>query len=76
MGLFGYWFIGGLRETPYHLMRLFWMSWDRLVHGRADRWAYVSVYMPGTGTSASGVDLLGAFIRSLAPLLLPDPAPG
>jgi len=72
-GVFGYWFVGGNRETPYHLQRLAWMAWSRVIHNRADRWAYVSVYIPQTGTVESGRTLLSRFIRQLAPELTPSP---
>jgi hypothetical protein len=38
-----YWFVGQGRSTPYHLVRMFWLAWDRLVHSVAHRWAYVAV---------------------------------
>jgi len=68
-GLFGYWFVGGPRETPYHLSRLAWMAWDRLIHGRADRWAYVSVYIPQVGIGDNGLDLLRPFLQKMEPRL-------
>ena len=76
LGVFGYWFIGGGRETPYHLKRLAWMSWDRLAHNRADRWAYVSLYIPQAGTMESGRAQFSGFIRQLVPELTPSmPSP-
>ena len=38
-----YWFVGENVTTPYHSMRVFLSSWDRIVHNRAHRWAYVTV---------------------------------
>jgi hypothetical protein len=38
-----YWFVGENVTTPYHYMRIFLSSWDRIVHNRAHRWAYVTV---------------------------------
>jgi hypothetical protein len=38
-----YWFVGEKVTTPYHYMRIFLSSWDRIVHNRAHRWAYVTV---------------------------------
>ncbi len=40
---YAYWFVGNGRETPYHLSRMFWLAWDRVVHSVAHKWAYVSV---------------------------------
>ncbi|MCX7818577.1 MAG: EpsI family protein [Kiritimatiellae bacterium] len=42
-GYYAYWFVGQGRETPWHLLRMFWLAWDRVVHGVAHRWAYISV---------------------------------
>ena len=69
LGVFGYWFIGGGRETPSHLKRLAWMAWDRLIHNRADRWAYVSVYIPEAGSVEAGQALLSGLLRQLVPEL-------
>lgn len=38
-----YWFVGEKVTTPSHAMRIFLSSWDRIVHNRAHRWAYVTV---------------------------------
>lgn len=40
---YAYWFVGKGRETPYHVQRMFWMAFDRVVHNVAHRWAYISV---------------------------------
>jgi hypothetical protein len=42
-GYYAYWFVGQRRETPFHLSRMFWLAWDRVVHSVAHRWAYISV---------------------------------
>ncbi|HRI80904.1 MAG TPA: EpsI family protein [Opitutaceae bacterium] len=36
-----YWFVNGDRVVPSHVQRMLRGAWDRLRHGRADRWAYV-----------------------------------
>jgi len=36
-----YWFVNGERVVPSHAQRMLRGAWDRLRHGRADRWAYV-----------------------------------
>ena len=36
-----YWFVNGHRVVPSHVQRMLRGAWDRLRHGRADRWAYV-----------------------------------
>ncbi|MBN2684623.1 MAG: exosortase-associated EpsI family protein, partial [Pontiellaceae bacterium] len=40
---YAYWFVGQDRETPSHVNRMFWLAWDRVVHSKASRWAYISV---------------------------------
>ena len=40
---YAYWFVGQTRETPYHLTRMFWLAWDRVVNSTANRWAYIAV---------------------------------
>lgn len=40
---YAYWFVGQERETPSHVTRMFWLAWDRVVHSKASRWAYISV---------------------------------
>jgi len=40
---YAYWFVGQDRETPYHLGRMFWLAWDRVVRSKANRWAYIAV---------------------------------
>ena len=41
--LYAYWFVGQGRETPHHLVRMFWLAWDRVAHGVAHKWAYIAV---------------------------------
>ena len=38
-----YWFVGGAHETPWHLPRMFWTTWERARYNRAVRWVYISV---------------------------------
>ena len=46
LSFYAYWFVGQGRETPSHLWRMFWLAWDRVVHGVAHKWAYVAVSGP------------------------------
>jgi hypothetical protein len=39
-----YWFVGDNITTPSHFIRILLSNWDRVVHNRAHRWAYVSVF--------------------------------
>lgn len=42
-GQYAYWFVGQGRLTPSYVQMMLWLYWDRLVHGIAHRWAYISV---------------------------------
>ena len=39
-----YWFVGQNVTTPSHFTRILLSNWDRAVHNRAHRWAYVSLF--------------------------------
>ena len=69
-----YWFVGENVTTPSHVTRMFLNSWDRIVHNRAHRWAYVTVSSPITRDfRPNGLDadqtrtLLIQFIRYVVP---------
>ena len=68
-----YWFVSPTRETPSNLGRLFWMMTDRIVHGRADRWAYVMVQPELMEANAESQHNLLQFIGKLYPSLTPCP---
>jgi hypothetical protein len=73
---YAYWFVGIGRETPYHLARMFWLGWDRVLHGVAHRWAYVAVVAPAGGEESEDIELLKQFVAQLHPrLVVPDGAP-
>lgn len=64
---FDYWFVGNNRETPSHLQRLFWMSYDRVLRNVATRWAYVSVSTSTAGSPESGHERVKRFIAAWYP---------
>ena len=78
MGFFYcYWFVGNGVTTPSHFMRLFLSSWDRVVHRRNHRWAYVVVSAPVLkGLKPDGKNteetqrMITDFISELAPLVM------
>ena len=52
--LVAYWFVNGDRVVASHWERFMWDAWNRLRHGRADRWAYVLVQADaGDGEAAA-----------------------
>ena len=69
-----YWYVTDGITTASHLERNLRSSWDRVVHGRDHRWAYViaqsyitdSVY-PGGMDADQTREMLTAFIRQIVP---------
>ena len=43
---YDYWFVGNGVSTPSHVTRILLNSWDRVVHHKNHRWAYVAVSAP------------------------------
>jgi len=72
---YAYWFVGQGRETPYHLARMFWLAWDRVVKSRAHKWAYVSV-AGRRGDDAAYRAMLSDFIRQLHAAIVLPASPG
>jgi hypothetical protein len=77
-----YWFVGENVTTPSHVTRVFLTSWDRIVHNRAHRWAYVTVsspitkdYRPDGLDAAQTMQLLLEFIRTAVPYFQKDEMP-
>jgi hypothetical protein len=81
-----YWFVGEKITTPSHVERAFLSSWDRIVHNRSHRWAYVTVLAQITkDLRPNGLDpaqtrnLMIDFIREVVPSFqkdeMPAPAP-
>jgi EpsI family protein len=69
-----YWYVADGITTASHLERNLRSSWDRIVHGRDHRWAYViaqayigdSVYPDGMNAGQTR-EMLTAFIRQIVP---------
>jgi hypothetical protein len=67
---FAYWFAGRGRETPRHLVRMFWMALDRVVFNTAYPWAYIAV----AGNRDPGgrhLDQVREFVALLQPAIAP-----
>jgi hypothetical protein len=69
-----YWFVGQGVETPSEFYRVLLSNWDRVVHNRAHRWAYVSVFslvteglQPGGLDAAQTEAMLKDFTRQIVP---------
>jgi len=70
-GLAVYWFVGRDRIVPSQGARMFLDAWNRIIHGRADRWAYVLLL---TG-AADGEEAAQARIQSILNIALPSIQP-
>jgi len=73
-GYYMYWFVGENVTTPHHFTRFLLSGWDRAIHNRVHRWAYVSVLAPVTdsmrpdGLNADQtLTMLSDFIRKIVP---------
>jgi len=76
-GYYAYWFVGQDRETPSHYMRMLWLAWDRVVHSRGHKWAYIAVSGERGDDENSKEyekDVI-AFIQKLYPHLVLDDKP-
>jgi EpsI family protein len=69
-----YWFVGQNVTTSSEIYRVLLSNWDRVVHNRANRWAYVSVFSLITaGLEPNGLDddqtetMLKDFLRQIVP---------
>ena len=75
--IYCYWFVGNHVTTSSHLMRLLLTSWDRVVHRKNHRWAYIAVSAPVLqgfkqgGLSTDGTrKMIEGFISESAPKLM------
>ncbi|VGO20116.1 exosortase-associated EpsI family protein [Pontiella sulfatireligans] len=71
-GYYAYWFVGQDRETPYHLGRMFWLAWDRVVRSKANRWAYIAVSGTREKEGKEYEKEIIDFVQHVYPYLLTD----
>ena len=67
---YAYWFVGKNRETASHLARMFYMGYDRVVHGVSHRWAYVALAGPRDPLNDNHLQTIADFASRLHPVLL------
>ncbi|MDP6630905.1 MAG: exosortase-associated EpsI family protein [Kiritimatiellia bacterium] len=67
---YAYWFVGQNRETPSHLMRMFWLAWDRVFHGVAHRWVYIMIQGHGYRSREAFAEALGEFLPTWYPAIV------
>jgi len=69
---YAYWFVGQDRETPYHLGRMFWLAWDRVVRSTANRWAYIAVQGDREEDGTEYEKELVDFVQKVYPTMLTE----
>ena len=74
-GYFGYWFVGSGRETPRHLVRMFWTAWDQLMHNVTHRWAYVAIIGNRSDDTDAYRQELADFVAQFYPQIAMAPGP-
>jgi hypothetical protein len=66
--LYLYWFVGSDLTTPHKNDMTFRESWDRIIHGKSHRWAYVALYATvQPGDEAVTLRLMRIFLESAVP---------
>ncbi|HND61256.1 MAG TPA: EpsI family protein [Opitutaceae bacterium] len=73
--LVAYWFVGGDTIVGSHWRRLAVDAWNRVVHGRADRWAYVLVQADARDGEAAALVRMRSVLDQVLPGLM-APAEG
>lgn len=69
-----YWFVGGDRVVATHWQRLAADAWNRVVHARADRWAYVLVQTDARDGEAAALARMQAVLNETLPVFAQPPA--
>lgn len=69
--LVAYWFVGGDSVVPTHWERVARDAWNRVVHGRADRWAYVLMQTDAADGEAAALARMQAVLDETLPAFQP-----
>lgn len=67
---YAYWFVGKDRETASHIQRMWWMAYDRVVHGVSHRWAYIATFGSRHPETDDYLRVISNFASCVHPLLL------
>jgi EpsI family protein len=70
-----YWFVGSDRIVASQGARLFYDAWNRVLHGRADRWAYVLLQTDAQDGEEAGLARIQSVLNSALPSFQPPIAP-
>ena len=74
--LVAYWFVGGDGVVPSHVQRMARDAWNRVAHGRADRWAYVLVQTDARDGEAAALARIQTVLDATLPAFQPPwPSP-
>jgi len=72
--VFCYWFVGDGTTTASHAMRILLTSWDRVIHHKNHRWAYIAVsapvlegFLPRGKNAAATEEMITEFISRMGP---------
>ncbi|HEY1107623.1 MAG TPA: EpsI family protein [Opitutaceae bacterium] len=71
--LVAYWFVGGDSVVPSHWERVARDAWNRVVHGRADRWAYVLMQTDAADGEAAALARMQAVLDDTLAAFQPAP---
>lgn len=66
-----YWYVGDGRVVPSEIERMLCDAWNRVVHGRADRWAYVLLMTDARDGERAAIDRIQAILNSTLPSFQP-----
>jgi EpsI family protein len=69
-----YWFAGGDATVASHWGRFGVDTWNRLAHGRVDRWAYILMQTDATDGEAAALARCESVLRGAAGVLRPVPS--
>jgi EpsI family protein len=69
--LVAYWFVGGDRIVASQGERMLLDAWNRIVHGRADRWAYVLLQTAAGDGEEAGLARIQSVLNSALPSFQP-----
>jgi EpsI family protein len=68
--LLAYWFVSSNRVAATYWERMAWGAWDRLRHGRADRWAYVLLQADAADGEAAALARMQEVLDGTLPAFL------
>jgi hypothetical protein len=70
--LVAYWFVGNQAIVATHWQRVMLDSWNRVRHGRADRWAYVLMQTDAGDGDAAALARMQAVLDGTLPVFAPQ----